>query len=86
MQASDRTFAVKVTGDPNIPAGQVSFVIPSQPLLLRPTALPCGCRSELGRGIFGAQDDDVDCNCPSAEERSKFSSGINRILCIFLCR
>jgi hypothetical protein len=80
-QSRDRMFAIKVTGDPNIPAGQVSFVVPTQPLLMRPPALHCGCRGEVGRGMFGAQDDDTDCNCPSAAARASCIAGVWMLFC-----
>ena len=78
-QARDRKFAVKVTGDPNVPAGQVAFVVPCQPLLLRASALPCGCRSELRRGIFGAQDVEEDCNCIPLP-RANSISGVQHVI------
>jgi hypothetical protein len=80
-QSRDRKFAVKVTGDPNIPAGQVSFVVPSQPLHLRPPALHCGCRGEVGRGMFGAQDDAAECNCPPAAARASCIAGGCTLFC-----
>ena len=81
IQAHDRKFAVKVTGDNNVPAGEVTFVIPTLPLLPRSPTVPCGCRNMLVGG------DEEACSCPPLWARAKCFSGMQCVAgswCVWL--